>query len=210
MVTSTLGAFAIGGSRSLSLAGQALATAATAALLGAGYRLVVGCCVGADAAVIRSALGTGHARQLHILSAFGPITPSRAGFGAAGTCNLSAVSAVQAARLAGAQVTPWAGGGADLAITQRLALRTSRVGSLATAGGLVILDNRLGPGGQRLASAVALRHLQCWALTVDNTAPPGPGWVRGHFGPFPAWCLSGIRPSRLDLAAPAPALGVAA
>ena len=52
MVTSTLGAFAIGGSRSLSLAGQALATAATAALLGAGYRLVVGCCVGADAAVM--------------------------------------------------------------------------------------------------------------------------------------------------------------
>lgn len=193
------GTFAIGGSRALSLAGQALAAHATHLLLAAGYRLTVGCCLGADQAVINAAVAIRAARQLHVLTAFGPVVASRAGYAAAGTYRLSAVSAIAAARAAGARITPWAGGPVDLPLANRLACRTTRVSTFANVGGLVVLDGPIGPGSLRLVAAVARRGLPCWALTLDPGQSPGRGWVKGQLGPLPAWSLAGIGPSRLDL-----------
>ena len=51
-MTSSSGVWAVGGSRSLSQAGQAVAQYVTREMLASGARLAVGCCMGADAAAL--------------------------------------------------------------------------------------------------------------------------------------------------------------
>jgi hypothetical protein len=110
---------------------------------------------------------------------------------AAGTCRSSAVSAVAAAKQAGAAIIPWAGGGPDLPIVARLRARTTQVAYcrhggrghrrrwpvrawLAVAG--------LAPGRPWLPSL-------CHAARRPCFSSPGPG---GR-GPLDAFCWARCR-----------------
>ena len=190
-MTSSSGVWAVGGSRSLSQAGQAVAQYVTREMLASGSRLAVGCCLGADAAVIRAAILDGHARRLAIFSVFGPLATSRGAVAAAGVCASSAVGTVAAAVDLGATIVPWAGGGPDLHLKARLRARTSRVAAAATAGGVIFADGTFGPGSLLLASHLAAKGCPVFAVTLAPLVPaPGPGaWVAGDFLGLPCWRL---------------------
>lgn len=183
--------WAVGGSRSLSGAGQAVARYIAEEMLASGARLAVGCCTGADAAFIAGAAGQGFASRLWIFSAFGPIQARAGAVAAAGTCRSSAVGAVAAAKQAGAAIIPWAGGGPDLHIVARLRARTSQVAYAATAGGVIVADRTFGPGSLLLASNLAAHGCAVYAITLAPMVPaPGPGgWAAGYFLGLPCWRL---------------------
>lgn len=195
--------WAVGGSRALSLGGQAVARYVAGELLWAGARLAVGCCTGADAAFIEGAAGRGFARRLWIFSAFGPIQARAGAVAAAGTCRHSAVNAVADATQAGAAIIPWAGGGPDLHIVARLRARTTQVAYAATAGGVIVADRELGAGSLLLASHLAAHGRAVYAVTLaPRVPPPGPGgWVAGQFFGLPCWRLPATAPVGLSLAA---------
>jgi hypothetical protein len=113
--------WAVAGSRSLP-AGGAGAIASALAGLPPGSRVAVGCCVGADAAVLAAL----PASRLAVFAAFGP--------GGAGACSLSAVGPVALAASAGASVSWWAGGGPAVPLYARLAARTRAVVAAASSG----------------------------------------------------------------------------
>lgn len=82
----------------------------------AGFEIATGCCVGADA-LIMSASVIGHwADRVTVLAAFGP--------DGAGAVDASAVSLVQAAQVAGADVRWWMGGGPKIPSYARLVRRS--------------------------------------------------------------------------------------
>ncbi|NCC94801.1 MAG: hypothetical protein EOM10_16300 [Opitutae bacterium] len=121
------------------------------ALVAAGVRLVTGCAKGADALVIRSALGLGSVgvSALEVLAAHGPVSSSLtvARYSAPGAWSGSALEDVAAAVSAGVSVTWWAGGGPDLVLRARLA-RRSRAGIQRVAAG--------GPGSGLVAWPMVL------------------------------------------------------
>lgn len=166
--------WAVGGSRALSLGGQAVARYVAGELLWAGARLAVGCCTGADAAFIEGAAGRGFARRLWIFSAFGPIQARAGAVAAAGTCRHSAVNAVADATQAGAAIIPWAGGGPDLPLVARLRARTTHVAYAATAGGVIVCEGTWGVGSLLLARALLSRGLVVVAMPVPGSLPPAP------------------------------------
>lgn len=100
--------FALAGSRRLQ--SPAIVAPVVQAALAAGHQLSVGCCVGADALCIQSALAAGGAEQLHVygigIPCAGATTRNH------GWCSFSAVAAVRAALLAGAHVHGGCGGDA--------------------------------------------------------------------------------------------------
>ena len=202
-MTSSSGVWAVGGSRSLSRAGQAVAQYVTSEMLASGSRLAVGCCTGADAAVIRTAIQDCHARRLQIFSVFGPLATSRGAVAAAGVCASSALGTVAAAVDLGAAIVPWAGGGPDLHLKARLRARTSRVAAAATAGGVIFADCTFGPGSLLLASHLAAKGCPTFAVTLAPLVPaPGPGaWVAGYFLGLPCWRLPATTPAALAIAA---------
>lgn len=192
----SLPVFAIGGSRSLSLAGRDLAAWVAERLLAGGATLAVGCATGADAAVLRKAVQLRQGSRLQVFTAFGPVTGSRGAFAVAGTGACSDPWAVRDAAAAGARVKAWAGGDPGLALPARLANRTRAVVSAATHGGVIIIEGHWGLGSLLLARSLAARGLPVWALTVpgaQNAPPPIPGhwrWVCPEgLGGFPAWHL---------------------
>ena len=183
--------WAVGGSRSLSPAGGALVQYVAGQLLTARARLAVGCCTGADAAFIACAAGRGFASRLWIFSAFGPVQTRAGAVAAAGTCRSSAVSAVAAAKQAGAAIIPWAGGGPDLPLVARLRARTTHVAYAATAGGVIVADRAFGAGSLLLASHLAAHGCAVYAVALaPRVPPPGPGdWLADHFLGLPCWRL---------------------
>lgn len=194
--------WAVGGSRSLSPAGGALVQYVAGQLLTARARLAVGCCTGADAAFIACAAGRGFASRLWIFSAFGPVQKRADAVAAAGTCRSSAVSAVAAAKHAGAAIIPWAGGGPELPIVARLRARTWQVAYAATAGGVIVADGPLGPGSLLLASHLAAHGCPVYAMQPGPVVtPPGPGgWAADHFLGLPCWRLPAAGGDSLSLA----------
>ncbi|MCO5760056.1 MAG: hypothetical protein NHG36_00910 [Chromatiaceae bacterium] len=190
--------WAVGGSRSLSPAGQELAATITSYLLAPGSRIAVGCSKGADAAVIRAALGLGLASQLHILCAFGPISRRAGAFAVPGAGSTSDPYTVDRAARAGARVKPWAGGGVNLVFPQRLSNRSRAVALAATWAGVLVCEQTWGTGSCVLMRALASRGLPILALPVPHTlsvAPPVAGaWSRvapACLGGLPAWYLPG-------------------
>ena len=166
--------WAVGGSRSLSPAGGALVQYVAGQLLTARARLAVGCCTGADAAFIACAAGRGFASRLWVFSAFGPVQTRADAVAAVGTCRSSAVSAVAAAKQAGAAIIPWAGGGPDLPLVARLRARTTHVAYAATAGGVIVCEGTWGVGSLLLARALLSRGLVVVAMLVPGSLPPAP------------------------------------
>ena len=83
-------------------------------------RLIVGCCTGADGAVIRAAMATGAAKdRIDIYAAFGP--------GAEGATPASDWGSVYAANLLGFTVHWWVGGGPVMPAKARLVNRSLAV-----------------------------------------------------------------------------------
>lgn len=139
---------AVAGSRRLSSAASARVAALASELLDAGHRLAVGCCTGADEAVLRAAVARGQAHRLEVLCAFGP--------GGTGACVWSAGAAVEAAAAHGAHVVWWAGGGYAVPVAARLAKRTRAVAA-AGAAGVVVCFGSPASRGSVLACREALR-----------------------------------------------------
>ena len=190
--------WAVGGSRHLSPQGQHLAATLAGHLLAPGAWLAVGCCKGADAAVIRAALDLGRASQLRILCAFGPISRRPGSFGVPGAGSTSDPHTVDRAARAGARVKPWAGGGVNLAFPQRLSNRSRAVAMAATWAGVLVCEQTWGAGSCVLMRALASRGLPILALPVPHTlatAPPVAGpWSRvapDCLGGLSAWYLPG-------------------
>jgi len=183
--------FAFGGSRALSDMGTARARSLAARVVQGGGSLVVGCAKGADAAAIAAA-GALAPSRVHVLAAFGPVSPSwpapNARYSAPGACAASAVREVAEHLHAGGRVSWWAGGGPDMPIAARLAARTRAVVA-AAEGGLILVfgspQSRGSLGAGRLAAARGL-PVYAWALGFPpgQLPPLGPGrWVSGS-GPL--------------------------
>jgi len=63
------------GSRSLPASARPLVTGVVSSVLSSRRSLAVGCCVGADACVLRAVLAAGAAPRLCVFAAFGPVSP---------------------------------------------------------------------------------------------------------------------------------------
>ncbi len=141
------GVVAVAGSRSLPAGGVALVAEAARVLAGSGCSLVVGCCRGADAAVLSAV----PASSVRVLCAFGP-----AGKGAG---PVSAVAPVLAFAVAGGAVAWWAGGGPSVPLFARLARRTRAVVSCASSGLLLFPSSPASRGSWLAAELAVVRGL---------------------------------------------------
>jgi hypothetical protein len=147
-------------------------------------RLLVGCCAGADAAVVSSALSSGLARRLSLFAVFGPS-------GAGAVRPVSAVGPVLSAASAGASVSWFAGGSLALPPRARLARRSLAVVAAAAASGPALLVAFLAPGsrGSVLACAAASGSgLPVLAFAVGPGVPAALPGVAGSWRLLP--CLS--------------------
>ena len=177
---------AMAGTRHLDFAGAVLVSGVVANLIGTGASLVVGCAVGADAAVL-SALSRDVRGRVTAFAAFGPVSPSWAApqgrYTAPGACSVSAVSTVAAHLLSGGPVVWWAGGGPQVPVKARLSRRTRLVADSATAGAVLIFGPGRSIGTLHAGRCAVDRGLPVLAFDLGSsrTGPPplGPGaWVR--------------------------------
>ena len=180
-------AVAFGGSRSLPPAFSGLVASVVSAVLASGASVRVGCAVGADAAVLSSAVASGPPSAVSVFAFFGP--------GGVGAWSGSAVSAVLAAAAAGAPVSWWAGGSPSSGVPfrARLAVR-SRVcvsGSFAAA---FFLASPSSPGSLGAAAAAVRSGAFVFAFACGFSGPPVPlfgvpagSWVPAVFFGFACW-----------------------
>jgi hypothetical protein len=141
------GIVAVAGSRVLPASGSALVAQVASGIVGGGGSLVVGCCSGADAAVLSSVPGFIPPSLVRCLCAFGS--------GGVGSGSASAVAAVSSFAGAGGSVQWWAGGPASVALRVRLAARTRAVVAAAGAG-LVVFFASPSSRGSLLACRYAV------------------------------------------------------
>ena len=149
-----------------------------ALVLHRGASVQVGCCVGADALVINSAVSLGAAGRLSISSAFAQ--------GGGGSCFLSAVSAVAAAAAAGASVSWLAGGPLSVPLPARL----SRRSQAALAGASCAVFFQPGSGSLAVAAHAVAARLPVFAFcsTTPQPIPGYPGaWVAAQFTGLACW-----------------------
>jgi hypothetical protein len=162
---------ALAGSRSLPAGGAVLVSQVAGALVRSGRSLVVGCCAGADTAVLASFADI--SGRVRCLCAFGP--------GGVGAGSASAVAAVQAFAAAGGLVYWWAGGSSALPLRVRLAARTRAV--VLSASALVVFFGSPSSRGSLLAASVAVSRglpVIAFPLSFPGSALPllGTGsWV---------------------------------
>ena len=183
---------ALGGSRGLVGSSVAASVAAVSGcLVRSGASLVVGCCVGPDAAVLRWAVAAGAVASVRCFAAFGS--------GGVGACRWSAVAAVAAFAAAGGSVVWWAGGGPSVPVWGRLAARSSAVVGAASVGAVfwVASGSRGSLRSARLASGRGLpvSGFACGGSPLPSLAPGGvwaPSALSGpwvgsfSWGPSPA------------------------
>jgi hypothetical protein len=134
--------------------------------LATGRPVHVGCCVGADQAVIQAAIRSSSFQQVRAFAAFGP-----GGEGAIPT--LSAVKAVRAFAQAGGPVSWWAGGGLELPLAARLIQRSQA----ALKGSSVAIFIEPGEGSFTVAGLAVAAGIE---VLVFN--PGIPGKISGHAG----------------------------
>jgi hypothetical protein len=169
------GVVALAGSRALPLGGASVVGYVVQSLRSSGCSLVVGCCTGADEVVLR----TVPPASIQVMCAFGP--------GGRGSCQRSAVSAIDNHFQSYGSVTWWAGGGPLVPLRVRLARRTKAVVSAATAG-LVVFPTSPSARGSWLAARLAVgRGLPVVVFPLffsPSLLPPlGNGkWVRAGSG----------------------------
>jgi hypothetical protein len=173
---------AVAGSRHLPAAGSALVVRVASDLAASGASFVVGCCSGADEALLSAVPGFLPPSLVRCLAAFGP--------GGVGSGPASAVAQVSAFAGAGGQVQWWAGGPASAPLRSRLADRTRVVVGSADAG-LVVFFGSPSSRGSLLACRCALaRGLPVLAFPVGFCGSKLPSlgagfWVpAGQFGGY--------------------------
>lgn len=127
------------GSRALPASSSAVVSRVVSSILSSRCSLAVGCCVGADASVIRAVLAADAGPRLSVFCAFGPVSPPWLAprVSAPGASrSLSWPSGVGAALRAGASVFWWSGGGPELPLVARLASRSAAlVSAVASSAG---------------------------------------------------------------------------
>lgn len=181
-VFSGSGVVAVAGSRALPASGSALVVRVVADLAASGFPLVVGCCTGADAAVLSAVPCFVPPSFVRCFAAFG--------VDGVGACGSSAVVAVARFASAGGAVVWWAGGSSAEALPVRLAARTKAVVFSASAG-LVVFFASPSSRGSLLACRLAVgRGLPVVAFPLgfspDRLPVFGSGsWVNfGNLGGF--------------------------
>lgn len=166
------GPVAVVGSRSLPPGGAALCGRVARSIVASGRALVVGCCVGADEAVLSSVPPS----SVRVLCAWGP--------GGAGSGPASARRVVLAHAAGGGAVAWWAGGGASVPLRSRLVARTRRVAAEGAA--LAAVFGSPGSRGSLLAcrgAVAAGRPVYAFAVGFPAASLPllGSGrWVAVH------------------------------
>lgn len=159
---------AVCGSRSLPVGGATLVGQVVGSLLAAGRSLVVGCCVGADAAALAVCPASG---PVSVLAAFGP--------GGEGAGPWSAVPVVRAFARAGGAVSWWAGGPAAVPLAVRLRSRTEAVAKAGSGGVVAFLASPASVGSLVACRAAARlgRPVAVFPLGFAGEALPllGPG-----------------------------------
>ncbi len=149
------GVVAFAGSRSLGAAFAPLVSSAVGSVLRSGRSVSVGCCVGADVAVL-SALCAASPRSGLCFAAFGA--------GGVGSCSLSAVSAVSGFAAAGGSVSWWSGGGSSVALPVRLSARTSAVVAAASVSCVVFFSSPASVGSLLACRLAVGRGLPVFAF----------------------------------------------
>jgi len=127
------GIVAVAGSRALSPSGSALVVQITSDLAARGSSFMVGCCSGADAALLSAVPGSIPPSMVRCFAAF-----DSNGLGVAPS---SAVDQVSSFSSAGGSVSWLAGGSVSLPLWVRLANRTKQVINSANAGLLVFFSS---------------------------------------------------------------------
>jgi hypothetical protein len=160
---------------------------------------VLGCCRGADATALGAAAHLGVGQRMSVFCAFGPPVTRHGATAWPGVLASSSPRAVAAAVAAGARAAYWAGGGPAAPVAVRLACRTRAVATASTAGGIVVVDGRFGPGSGLMVRSLADRGLPIWVIPVANIPwrrPPIAGAWRWDYpamlGGLGAWYLPGI------------------
>ena len=166
---------ALAGSSSLPAGGPALVARVARGLAAAGFRLSVGCCVGADAAVLSAGLPPA---ALSVFAAFGP--------GGVGSCSLSAVPAVLSAARAGVAVSWLAGGPLSVPLVRRLAARSAAVLGAASAGCVVLFGSPSSVGSALACRLAVARGLPLVAFPLGFSATSLPLPAAGAWVPVPA------------------------
>lgn len=176
---------ALAGSRSLPAGGSALVSRVAGALARSGRSLVVGCCVGADAAVL--SFGSRSPGRVRCLAAFGPVPPPfRAPSGrysAPGAWPGSAVREVAEFMLSGGAVSWWSGGGLSVPLPSRLAARTRAVIAEASAGLVVFFGSPLSRGSTLAARLAVARGLPVVAFPLGFSGSALPSLGAGFWAP---------------------------
>lgn len=173
------GVVAVAGSRSLPPGGAGRVASVAAALLEAWHSLAVGCCTGADSAVL--SVGACSPGRVQCLAAFGPVAQ-----GAPGSWAGSAVAAVAQFAAAGGAVSWWAGGSQSVPLRARLAARTAAVVARASAGCVVFFASAGSRGSLLAASRAAARGLPVLAFPLGFSGAALPSLGAG------AWCAAGL------------------
>lgn len=167
-----MGTVAFAGSRRLSPTGVAMVARVARAVVASGRSVVVGCCVGVDAAVLGAGLP---AASVRVCAAFGP--------SGRGACSLSAVSAVLAHAAAGGAVSWFAGGPFGVPVAARLRSRTCAV-ALAGSAALVAFFGSGASRGTLLACQLAAsRQVPVFAFWVGSGSPAFPSLGAGSWSP---------------------------
>lgn len=173
------GVIAVAGSRRLPAAGSALVARVASDLAGRGASFVVGCCCGADAALLSAVPGSVPPSLVRCLAAFGP--------DGIGSGPFSAVGQVAKFAQVGGSVRWWAGGPVSTPLWVRLADRTRAVVGQASAG-LVVFFVSPHSRGSLLACRCALqRGLPVLALPVGFSAQKLPILGAGYWVPAGAF-----------------------
>jgi hypothetical protein len=166
---------AVAGSRTLPASASALVIRLASDLAADGASFVVGCCSGADAALLSAVPGFLPPSLVRCLVAFGP--------GGIGSGPASAVAQVSAFAAIGGSVQWWAGGPSSTLLRSRLADRTRAVVGAASAG-LVVLFASPSSRGSLLACRCAVsRGLPVLAFPVGFSSSKLPSLGAGSWLP---------------------------
>lgn len=158
VINSSPGVVAVAGSRALPASGSALVARVVSDLAAGGASLVVGCCTGADAALLSLVPGAVPPSLVRCLCAFGA--------GGAGSGLFSAVASVSAFAGSGGSVSWWAGGVAAVPLHVRLSARTRAVVAAASVGLVVFFGSRRSRGSLLACRCAVARGLPVLAFPV--------------------------------------------
>lgn len=173
------GVVAVAGSRRLPAAGSGLVVRVASDLAAGGASFVVGCCCGADAALLSAVPGSVPPSLARCLAAFGP--------GGMGAGAFSAADQVAKFAQAGGSVRWWAGGPVSVPLWVRLADRTRAVVGQASAGLVVFFASPKSRGSLLACRSALQRGLPVLAFPVGFSASDLPVLGAGSWVPAEAF-----------------------